>query len=67
MASVYKVLPLTYRDGSLTVVMSDPVNLQSMDDLRNFLGCKEVVPTLGFPAAITEVHDASATPARKRR
>ena len=49
MASVYKVLPLTYVDGSLTVVLSDPVHLQSMDDLRNFLGCKEVVATLSFP------------------
>jgi type IV pilus assembly protein PilB len=55
MASVYKVLPLSYRDGCLTVVLGDPAVLQSMDDLRNFLGCKEVVPLLSFPSAIADV------------
>lgn len=55
MSSVYKVLPLTYRDGSLTVVLSDPANLPGLDDLRNFLGCKEIVATLAQPTAIADV------------
>ncbi len=54
MSTVYKVLPLSYREGVLTVAMGDPVNLQSMDDLKSFLGCKEIVATLGFPAAVTD-------------
>src|SRR5262249_43049791 len=55
MASVYKVLPLSVRDGVLTVVLGDPANLPALDDLRNFLGVKEVVATLASAAAIAEV------------
>ena len=55
MSAVYKVLPLAYREGTLTVAIGDPVSLQSMDDLRNFIGCKAVVATLAFPNAIAEV------------
>src|SRR5262249_22215025 len=32
MASVYKVLPLTYRDNVLTIALSDPSNLAALDD-----------------------------------
>src|SRR5207244_3570296 len=42
MATVYKVLPLSVRDNVLTVALSDPSNLAALDDLRNFLGVKEV-------------------------
>ncbi len=55
MASVYKVLPLTFKDNVLTVVLGDPSNLPALDDLRNFLGVKEVTATLGNQAAISEV------------
>jgi type IV pilus assembly protein PilB len=55
MASVYKVLPLSYKDGSLTVVIGDPVNLPALDDLRNFLGIKEVTAVLGQQAIINEM------------
>src|SRR5437763_38344 len=54
MASVYKVLPLTFKDGALTVVMGDPSNLAALDDLRNFLGIKEVVATLAPAKAIED-------------
>jgi type IV pilus assembly protein PilB len=54
MAEVYKVLPLTYKDGALTVVMGDPGNLAALDDLRNFLGIKEVVATLAPQKALNE-------------
>src|SRR5262249_49631777 len=52
MASVYKVLPLSYKDDVLTVAMGDPNNLAALDDLRNLLGVKEVLATLAQPKAI---------------
>ena len=55
MASVYKVLPLTMKDGLLTVVVGDPNNLSSLDDLRNLLGLKEVQACLTLPSVIAEV------------
>ena len=54
MASVYKVLPLTYKDNVLTVAMADPANLAALDDLRNFLGVKQVVPVLASQRALQE-------------
>lgn len=54
MATMYKVLPLTFRDGVLTVAMADPANLAALDDLRNFLGVKQVVPVLASLKAIQE-------------
>ena len=56
MATVSKVLPLTYKDNVLTVAVGDPVaGLPGLDDLRSFLGIQEVVACLAPPAAITEV------------
>jgi type IV pilus assembly protein PilB len=55
MASVYKIVPLTYKDGLLTIAVGDPSNLGCLDDLRNLLSCKEVVALLSTPQAITEV------------
>jgi type IV pilus assembly protein PilB len=54
MASVYKVLPLTYKDNVLTVAIADPSNLTALDDLRNFLGVKQVVPVLATQRALQE-------------
>jgi type IV pilus assembly protein PilB len=54
MASVYKILPLTYRDNVLTIALSDPSNLAPLDDLRNLLGVKEVVAMVASPKAIAE-------------
>src|SRR5207302_9884490 len=54
MASVYKILPLTYRDSVLTIALSDPSNLAALDDLRNLLGIKEVVAMVASPKAIAE-------------
>jgi type IV pilus assembly protein PilB len=54
MASVYKVLPLTYKDNVLTVAIADPANLTALDDLRNFLGVKQVVPVLASQRALQE-------------
>jgi hypothetical protein len=56
MATVSKVLPLTYKDNVLTVAVGDPVaGLPGLDTLRSFLGIQEVVACLAPPAAIAEV------------
>jgi type IV pilus assembly protein PilB len=54
MASVYKILPLSVRDNVLTVVLSDPSNLAALDDLRNFLGVKDVQAMVAPAKAIAE-------------
>jgi len=46
-AEMYKLVPLTYEHDVLTVAMSDPNNMQAMDDLRNLLNIKQVTPVLG--------------------
>jgi len=52
MAELYKIVPLSYDGGSLTVAMSDPNNLQAMDDLKNMLGIPVVTPVLAPPKQI---------------
>jgi len=54
MALDYKILPLSYRDGILTVVSSDPSNLAALDSLRNYPGCKEVRAHIASPKAIED-------------
>ncbi len=55
MATVYKILPLTFKDNVLTVALGDPNNLPSLDDLRNFLSIPEVVACLAPQTAINDV------------
>jgi type IV pilus assembly protein PilB len=52
MAELYKIVPLTYDSGTLTVALSDPNNLQAMDDLKNMLGIPTVNPVLAPPKQI---------------
>jgi type IV pilus assembly protein PilB len=52
MAELYKIVPLTYENGTLTVAMPDPNNLQAMDDLKNMLGIPTVHPVLAPPKQI---------------
>jgi len=54
MAQVYKILPLSYENDTLTVVMSDPENLAALDDLRNFLGIQQVQAVLALARHIEE-------------
>jgi type IV pilus assembly protein PilB len=54
MAAVYKVLPLSLKDNVLTVVMGDPSNLPALDDLRNFLGVRDVLAVIAPPRVIEE-------------
>ena len=54
MSSVYKVLPLSFKDNVLTVALGDPAALPSLDDLRNFQGLGEIVACLAPQSAIDE-------------
>jgi type IV pilus assembly protein PilB len=54
MASVYKVVPLTFRDKVLTIAIGEPNNLAALDDLRNLLNITEVQAQLATPQAISE-------------
>jgi type IV pilus assembly protein PilB len=38
MSEIYKIMPISLKDSVLTVAMSEPQNLEALDDLRNFLG-----------------------------
>jgi type IV pilus assembly protein PilB len=38
-ATIYKVVPVAFEHGVLTVAMADPMNVHSLDDLRMMLGC----------------------------
>jgi type IV pilus assembly protein PilB len=38
MAEIYRIMPVSLKDGVLTVAMADPQNVAALDDLRNFLG-----------------------------
>jgi type IV pilus assembly protein PilB len=55
MASVYKVIPLTFKDKVLTVAIGDPNNLPAMDDLRNLLSINEVVAQLAPATMVAEM------------
>ena len=37
MATVYKIVPVSFRNDVLTVAMADPQNIAALDDLRNML------------------------------
>jgi type IV pilus assembly protein PilB len=54
MASVYKIIPVTLNENVLTVAMADPGNLAALDDLRNFIGVKEVKAVFASQKAILE-------------
>jgi len=55
MAELYKLVPITFEGNTLTVVMSDPNNLQALDDIRNFLGISEVKAVLAPSKAVEEL------------
>ena len=46
MAELYKLVPISFENDTLTVAMADPNNLQAMDDLKNLLGIRNVSPIL---------------------
>ena len=55
MAELYHLVPLSFENNTLTVALSDPNNLQAMDDLKNLLGIQQVTPVLAPAAQIDEL------------
>lgn len=53
MAEIYKIMPISLKDGVLTVAMADPQNVAALDDLRNFLGY-EVRGTVSTPRDVED-------------
>lgn len=51
-ATVYKVVPVSYEDGVLTVAMADPLNVKIFDDLRFLLDC-EIQGAVSNEGAVT--------------
>ncbi|MFO8007753.1 MAG: ATPase, T2SS/T4P/T4SS family [Candidatus Brocadiia bacterium] len=52
-AQVYRVVPVRYRNGVLTVALADPTHLKTLDDLRFLLNC-EVRGAVATEEAIEE-------------
>ena len=50
-AQVYRVVPVRFRDGVLTVALADPTHLKTLDDLRFLLNC-EVKGAVAAPDAV---------------
>jgi len=38
MAQLYRIIPIAFRDNTLTIAMCDPQKLSILDELRTFLG-----------------------------
>ncbi len=38
MAQLYRIIPVSFKDGTLTIAMCDPQKLSIVDELRSFLG-----------------------------
>jgi type IV pilus assembly protein PilB len=55
MAELYHLVPLTFEADTLTVAMSDPNNMQAMDDLKNLLGIRQVTAILAPAKQIEEL------------
>lgn len=54
MATVYKLIPLAFKDGTLTIALADPSNVAALDDIRNLLGIKNVQAVMASARAIEE-------------
>ena len=52
MAEQFKVAPVSYENDVLTVAISDPNNLMALDDIRNFLGIRQVQAVLSPQAGL---------------
>ncbi|HEX4142711.1 MAG TPA: ATPase, T2SS/T4P/T4SS family [Pirellulales bacterium] len=62
MAQLYRIVPVSFRDGTLTIAVCDPQNLTIQDELRTFLGyeIRAVVATeRDIGAALDRYYSAS--------
>ena len=51
LAQIYRIIPIAYADGVMTVAMADPLNVNALDDLKFMLQC-EVVGCVAHPDAV---------------
>ena len=51
MAEMYKIMPISQKDGVITVAMAEPENDGALNDLQNFLGY-DVRAAVAAPAAV---------------
>jgi type IV pilus assembly protein PilB len=65
MAELYKLVPLSFENDTLTVAMADPNNLMAMDDLRNLLGIRTVTPVLAPPKQIEQLLEKAYTTSKE--
>ncbi|MBX3415521.1 MAG: Flp pilus assembly complex ATPase component TadA [Pirellulales bacterium] len=63
MAQLYRIVPISFRDNTLTIAMCDPQKLSVLDELRNFLGydVRAVVATERDVLAALDRYYAGAT------
>ncbi len=52
-AQVYRIIPVNFEEGVLTVAMADPLNVNAIDDLRFMLNC-DVAGAVSNEQAVTE-------------
>jgi type IV pilus assembly protein PilB len=52
-AQVYRIVPVNFEDGLLTVAMADPLNVNAIDDLRFMLNC-DVAGAVSNEQAVSE-------------
>ena len=55
-ATVYKVIPVRYENGVLTLALADPLNVKVLDDLRFLLDC-EIKGAVSNPEAVDRALD----------
>jgi len=55
-AQVYRLVPVSYEGGVLTVALADPTHLETLDDLRFLLGC-EVKGAVSDPRGVDRAID----------
>ncbi|MBX9622192.1 MAG: Flp pilus assembly complex ATPase component TadA [Gemmataceae bacterium] len=55
MAELYKLVPISFENDTLSVAMADPNNLMAIDDLKNLLGIRNVSPILAPQKQIEEL------------
>src|SRR5207245_4899034 len=63
-AQKYQIVPLSRAGATLTIAMTDPTNVFSMDDLR-FMTCYNVEPVVASETAVIEAIQRSAPPPAK--
>ena len=52
MAELYKLCPISFENDTLTVAMGDPNSIQSLEEIRTFLGVRNVTAVLAPPEAV---------------